>query len=130
MSYKKIIESIALGILSLLMVGGMFGVTNCGAQSDCISTSQAGSCCFEDTDCGAFVCLQAFPQGYCSRNCGDDHQCSQGAHCINVNYRGDGMGGVSGNVCLVTCGVGYLPCREGYKCRQVGQTGLQVCFPS
>ena len=107
------------------MVFFMFG---CGQEEPCYPTEKLGSFCEEDYDCGEFSCLDGFPGGYCSNTCEVTHRCPEDSHCIQIEFAGSGDG-LSGEVCLAACGAGLPPCRDGYHCRKIDDSLIQVCFP-
>lgn len=80
-----------------------------------------GAPCDIDRDCAGGLCLPApdWPGGTCSSpRCSDEIPCGDGADCVLV--RGQPR-------CLAAC-AGDDACREGYRCRDIGQGG-PVCVP-
>src|SRR4030095_8149872 len=95
-----------------------------------ISTSHAGAPCAYDSDCGNGVCLNEANGaigGYCSQVCSEGYvesTCGFGVSMISGNGRdycvfapGTTFTGLGGStVCLQTCEIGRIGCREGYAC--------------
>jgi len=108
-----------LSLLWLLAV-----TTGCGNDHTCYPTGNLGSCCADSDDCTDLICLEDFPGGYCSRDCGQDHACPEGGHCLAYQAAGG-----TRTICLVGCASGQPPCRDGYVCRLVSDIQQPVCVP-
>ena len=86
----------------MLLILTLAGCGSPGTRGD------VGAPCGEDGDClEDFVCLQPFPGGYCSMDCGQD-SCAPGSRCVDLN---DLM------QCMKECAA-TTDCREdeGYVC--------------
>lgn len=101
-------------------------VIGCEPDSLCYPSGQLGSCCNKNSDCGYLVCLQSFPGGYCSRDCGEDHKCPEGGFCLVFESANNQQ---PNTICLMGCASGQPPCRNGYTCRLVDEIKSPVCVP-
>ena len=98
----------------------------CG-QGTCQADRQLGSCCDTDADCeGELICLDRFPGGLCSFDCGEDPFCPIGSRCIHIISQSKGD---LGRACLKLCGPDYESCRSDYACTNTSEPDVKVCFP-
>jgi hypothetical protein len=81
-----------------------------------------GQPCGDAGMCSIGVCLDKYPEGYCTvRNCdGPDAGCPAGSQC-------SGGGAIGSTGCFVTC-VDHGDCRTGYRCCANGRA-MKLCVP-
>jgi hypothetical protein len=97
-------------------------------DQECTQTDgQLGDCCHSDQDCqDPWICVTEFPGGICSHDCEPNPSCTDISHCVRIKVEGVGHVGA---LCLLDCLMDDPQCRPGYRCWQVGETSINVCFP-
>ena len=101
------------------------GNVDATGSSECypsgVGQGQVGAACEGVYQCtGALdaLCLQALPQGYCTRDCSQTGSCPTGSTCVSIFEGG-------GSACLDNCAADS-DCRGDYACLIAGTAN--VCF--
>ncbi len=117
------IATVAVFSLTLAACGG-FETYSSGPRGTSQSASAPttpqpiGGRCMNDGHCaGSTICLDSWPNGYCTQSCATT-RCPSGSMCVEFE---------DASVCLATC---TASCRPGYTCASFRGVSTQACLPS